>query len=126
MSFIKNSFAVLGVVAVGVIGANFLLSEEQHTKLKTSVMHLIKPDQSDATRKIMVYQSQGKSGEAVFSDRQDGHQSRARVVDSAKGTTFHSEKPKQEDDNALDFKQSSLQQKAAALKQAQMDRAIYQ
>ncbi len=129
MSLIKNSFMAIGVVAVAVIGADFLLPEAQKTKLKTLVIRLIKPDQSDATRKITVYQSQGKRGEAAFSDQQHGQGSRPRVVDSAKGTTFHSEKPKQEDalgDPAFNQQLSPMQQKAAAFKQAQIDRVINQ
>ncbi|AXI03476.1 hypothetical protein [Aquirhabdus parva] len=126
MSLIKNSFAVLGVIAVGVVGADFLMPEEQQTKIKTSVMHLIKPEHADATRKITVYQSQGQRGEATFSDRQNG-QARPRIVDNTKGTTFHTDPPKQElEQEGSNFKQSPLQQKAAAFKQAQMDHIINQ
>ncbi|WP_410209429.1 hypothetical protein [Aquirhabdus sp.] len=126
MSLIKNSFAVLGVIAVGVVGADFLMPEEQHVKLKTAVMHLIKSDQAESVGKITVYESQGKRGEAAFSDKQHG-QARPRVVDTTKGTTFHTELSKQEpDQEGSNFKPTPLQQKAAAFKQAQMDHIINQ
>lgn len=41
-----------------------------------------------STQKITVYQSSGAHGEAHFSD--DATRGRARVVDHANGTTFHS------------------------------------
>ena len=119
---------VIGVIAVVVIGADFLLPEERKIKLKAAVMPLIRPDQADATRKVTVYQSQGKSGEAVFSDQHHEQGARPRVVDNAKGTTFHSEKPLPEPDSVSGShaKQTPLQQKAAAFQQARMDRVINQ
>jgi hypothetical protein len=49
--------------------------------------HDVATEQTNA-QKITVYQSSGSHGEAHFSD--DATRGRARVVDLAKGTTFHS------------------------------------
>ena len=133
MSFIK-----IGVVLVVVAGAFAAVplvwkmqSAEKRAQIAALLPESVRPrDIVDvSTQKITVYQSQGKKGEAVFSDRQNSaHTARARVVDNAKGTTTHADTPKKEEKASpvLNFNEDNarFQKQAQEIQQARMERAI--
>ncbi len=117
-----------------IIGALALLTyflPAQREQLITSAKHVLKLDApASINSKITVYQSQGQKGEANFSDRQDGlHNAHARVVDTAKGTTFHTTLPNSEEKTSskkLSFSEDNerFQRQAQAIQQARMEQAI--
>lgn len=117
-----------------IIGALALITyflPTQREQIIASVKQLLKQDSPTfVPSKITVYQSQGQKGEANFSDRQDGlRNAHARVVDTAKGTTFHTTLSSQDDESAskdLSFSEDNarFQRQAHMIQQARMERAI--
>ena len=102
----------------------------------------------ETPRTVTVYQSTGSKGEAVFADaRHDQGRGQARVVDNSKGSSFHIAMPANHDEDGqavvpqgagssrhygqgndpiakMQRDQLQFQQRAAELKQKQMDRVI--
>jgi len=132
MSYIK--IGVVLVVVTGAFAAVPLVWKMQSAEKREQIVGLlpesIRPkDIVDvSTQKITVYQSQGKKGEAVFSDRQNmARTAHARVVDNAKGTTTHTDVPKKEEKSlVLNFDEENVrfQKQAQMIQQARMERAI--
>lgn len=126
MSMFKISVIVVIVAAVPLLWQSQNL--EKRERFIALLPNALKPNNA-ANSKVMVFQSQGKKGEATFSDRHDGAAStRSRVVDNAKGMTFHTELPIKEvkASSVLNFShdRSKFQQQAQEFQQARMERAV--
>ena len=131
MSLIKVGVVL---VVVGAFAAVPLVWKMQSVQKREQIAALlpekIRPNVVDvSTKKITVYQSQGRRGEAVFSDQQNvAHTARTRVVDNAKGTTTHTEVPKKEEkaSSVLNFsvENERFQKQAQKIQQARMEQAI--
>lgn len=126
MIWIKRILMVIGALAL--LTYFFPVQREQ---LITSANHVLKLDTPVSTNsKITVYQSQGQKGETKFSDRQDDlHHAHARIVDTAKGTTFHTTLPSSEEKKSskkLSFSEDNerFQRQAQAVQQARMEQVI--
>ncbi len=137
-----RSVMILAVGILAVLGASSMLrpwlgaQTGEWAKPFQQVMGLVKSpndaqSSATATRKLTVYQASGKHGETAFADeRHAAASAHQRVVDNAKGSSFHSTRPKPADDDqevdALDVsgQQHDIQHKAAELKRLQMDRAV--
>lgn len=117
---------MVGVAMVVVLVVLGLMPQrEQVISSVKNILHMGKA----ASTKITVYQSQGQQGEIVFSDQQNAaYGARPRVVDNAKGTTFHTDVPKKEvkASSMLNLSQdhSKFQQQAQEIQHARMERVI--
>jgi uncharacterized protein YxeA len=125
MIWLKSILMIIGAFAV----LTYFLPV-QREQVVASAKHVLKLDAiTPVNSKITVYQSQGKKGETSFSDRHDGGtKTHSRIVDNAKGTTFHADVPKTEvkTSSVLNFSQDNakFQQQAQKIQHAKMEHVI--
>lgn len=124
---LKTSIMVSVAMVVVLVVLGLLMP--QHERVVSTMKHILHLDNAAST-KITVYQSQGQKGEVIFSDQQNAaHTARLRVVDTAKGTTIHTDVQKKEVNASavLSFSHdnSKFQQQAQEFQHARMERAIH-
>lgn len=115
--------SVAMVIVLVVLG--LMPQREQVIRSVKQILHI----DNAASTTITVYQSQGQKGEMVFSDQQNAaHTAHPRIVDTAKGTTFHTDVPNKEvkASSVLNASQdhSKFQQQAQEIQQVRMERAV--
>ncbi len=129
MSWLKVGLIVGGIAALPLLWQSQSL--EKRGRFIALLPDALQPNNAVnvVNSKVTVFQSQGKKGEASFSDRHDGgKKTHTRVIDNTKGTTFHSEVPKEEvkASSVLNVSQdhSKFQQQAQKIQHARMERVI--
>jgi len=146
MSLMRLTVVSAVIVVAGWASLPYVDSAAHRAESLAAFKHTVLRE-PETPRTVTVYQSTGSKGEAVFADaRHDQGRGQARVVDNSKGSTFHTEAVIHDEDShgvaaqgagssrhygqgndpiaKMQRDQLQFQQRAAELKQKQMDRVI--